>query len=201
MKRRFALVLTTVALAVVMVALPAFAWRAEISGDCEGWHITNPDIKKWNSADYELVVDSSIVVPFMATVDIADSSGSAERTFHLFWRLVGDTEQIEPQDVLATREACEATTTTAVVAGETAEATTTTAEATTTTDAGASATTAPAVVLGIQVSAPSGVAAQAETLPFTGVSTSGAVATASGLLAAGAACLVWAQRHRVESDS
>jgi hypothetical protein len=195
MKRRFALVLTTVLLAVVMIALPAFAWRAEISGDCEGWHITNPDIKKWNSADYELVVDGTIVVPFMATVDIADSSGSTERTFHLYWRLIGDTEQIEPQDVVATREVCEVTTTTAVVAGETAE------QATTTTQPESSATTAPAVVLGAQVSLPSEVAAQAETLPFTGVSTSGALAAATGLLAAGASCLVWAQRHRVESDS
>lgn len=192
MKRRFVLVLTTVVLAVVVMALPAFAWQAEISGDCEGWHIANPD-KKWNSADHELVVDGSVVVSFMATVDIADSSGSTERTFHLFWRLVGDTEQIEPQDVVATREACEETTTTAVVAGETAEVTSTT-------EAEASAPTAPAVVLGAQVSAPSGVAAQAETLPFTGVSTSGALAAASGLLAAGASCLVWALRHRVESD-
>ena len=161
---------------------------------CRGQSRTLSTVKKWNSADYELVVDGSIVVAFMATVAIADSSGSTARTFHLFWRLGGDTEQIEPQDVVATREACQVTTTTAVVAGETAEVTSTT-------QAAASATTAPAVVLGVQVSAPSGVTAQAETLPFTGVSITGAVTAASGLLAAGASCLVWAQRHRVEFDS
>ncbi|MEX2623185.1 MAG: hypothetical protein WD651_05635 [Acidimicrobiia bacterium] len=197
MRTRYALAITTFALAVVMIAAPAFAWEPVISGDCEGWHVNNPD-KKWNTPDHEMVVDGSIVVAYDATVDIADNSVATERTFHVFWRLIGDTEEIEAQNVVATREECEATTTTAEVAGETAEATTTTAVEPPTT--AAAQETTPARVLGIQVEA-GGVAAQQETLPFTGISLPAGLAIATGLLAAGTSCLVFAQRNRVEQNS
>lgn len=196
MRTRYALAAATFALAIVMIGAPAFAWTPIISGDCEGWHVNNPD-KKWNTPDHEMVVDGSIVVAFDATVDIADNSVATERTFHVFWRLIGDTEEIDAGDFVAIRAVCEATTTTAVVAGETAEASTTTPP---TTAAAAAQDTAPAQVLGIQVER-GGVAAQQETLPFTGISIHAGLAIATGLLAAGTSCLVLAQRNRVEQNS